>query len=49
MPRVRIAANEGKKFKQVFKDNMMKVGKPTIKEGATDGWTKITWVPDLPK
>ena len=27
----------------------MKVGKPTIKEGNTEGWTKITWVPDLPK
>ena len=40
---------EGKVFKQVFKDNMMKVGKPSIKEKACTGWTKITWTPDLSK
>ena len=27
----------------------MKVGKPTIKDKATEGWTRITWSPDLSK
>jgi hypothetical protein len=43
--------SNGKLFRQVFKDNMKDVGKPTItdlKEGATD-FTRITWTPDLAK
>lgn len=28
-----IISSEGKKYKQVFKDNMKTVGKPNIKEG----------------
>ena len=42
-------SNEGKKYKQVFKDNMKTVGKPQIKEGCNEDWTKISWVPDLAK
>jgi hypothetical protein len=39
---------EGRKFKQTFRDNMTKVGKPEIKPSKQD-WTKITWAPDLAK
>ena len=42
-------ADEGKVFKQVFQENMVKVGKPKITAKATEGWTKITWTPDWPK
>ena len=42
-------ADEGKVFKQVFQENMLKVGKPKITTKATEGWTKITWTPDWPK
>jgi len=41
-------SNEGKKYKQVFRDNMRKKGKPVIKDSKED-WTKITFVPDLQK
>lgn len=41
-------SSEGKKFKQVFRNNMTKVGTPEIKPSKQD-WTKITWAPDLAK
>ncbi|KAL3915442.1 MAG: hypothetical protein SGPRY_007217 [Prymnesium sp.] len=41
-------SKEGKKYKQVFSDNMRKTGKPTIKDCKED-WTKISFIPDLEK
>jgi len=36
-----------RRYKQVFSNNMSVKGKPQIKEGAKDSWTKITFKPDL--
>jgi len=41
-------SEQGKKYKQTFKDNMMTKGKPVIKD-CKDDWTRITFVPDLEK
>jgi DNA topoisomerase-2 len=39
-----------KRYKQVFSNNMSKIGKPVIKDcKATDNWTKISFKPDLVK
>ena len=36
----------GKKYKQTWKDNMKKIGKPRITDCKTKPHTKITWKPD---
>ncbi|KAM0750402.1 type II DNA topoisomerase [Meredithblackwellia eburnea MCA 4105] len=41
-------SSSGKKYKQVFKNNMGTKGKPKITEGNDDeDWTQITFTPDL--
>ncbi|ORX76043.1 type II DNA topoisomerase [Anaeromyces robustus] len=41
--------NAGKKFKQVFNDNMSKRSKPKLTNATKDDFTKITFKPDLKK
>eukprot|EP00976_Prorocentrum_cordatum_P108418 1194839-Prorocentrum_minimum.AAC.3 len=39
-----------KRYRQVFNDNMSKIGKPAIKDcKESENWTKITFTPDLQK
>lgn len=42
-------SQRGKKYKQVFKDNMGNVGKPVITESKkkSEDWTRITFCPDF--
>ncbi|GAA5954900.1 hypothetical protein JCM10213_000372 [Rhodosporidiobolus nylandii] len=43
-------SKNGKKYKQVFNDNMSKKGKPKITDLKKDeDWTQITFTPDLPR
>ncbi|KAJ1920311.1 DNA topoisomerase 2 [Mycoemilia scoparia] len=43
-------ATQGKKYKQVFKNNMSIIGKPSItKFSSKSEWTKITFKPDFKK
>ena len=41
------SSKEGKRYKQVFKDNMSTKGKPKITDCDGEDWTKITFTPDL--
>lgn len=42
--------HRGKRYRQVFENNMSKIGKPVIKAcGAKDNWTKVSFKPDLQK
>lgn len=43
-------SERGRKYKQVFKNNMSVIGKPSVTNGSKkDSWTKITFYPDLAK
>ena len=44
------SSGSGSRYKQVWKDNMLICGKPSIKDNAKgEDWTKISFVPDLAK